>query len=102
MDLLHVTPSCNLPGILREGLVPQIGINSLAAGEETPGVYLFQCWDDVETALLNWLGEEFGDIPLSLLCVRVQEAFLIHEPGSFEYVCRSCIPPEDIQVIATL
>ncbi len=101
MELFHVTPRFNVPNILREGLVPQIGANSLAAGEIRPGIYLFQNWMAAEDALLNWLGEKFEDIPLSVLRVHASEEFLIHEPESFEYICQVSIPPKDIQEIAT-
>lgn len=99
MEMLHVTPSRNVPDILREGLVPQIGNNSAAAGEKAPSIYLFRDWDAVETALLNWLGEAHEGVPLSILRVSVSKAFLSHEEGSFEYICQTVIPPENIREI---
>ena len=102
MDLFHVTPCCNVPNILREGLVPQIGLNSETAGEKVPGIYLFKDLGAVENALLNWLGDEFEDTPLSLLRVHISEAVLMREPESFEYVCRISIHPENIQVVAAI
>lgn len=59
--LYHVTPSENLPSILGSGLKPAIGPRSAELGEPQPFVYLFRSLQDVETALMNWLGEALED-----------------------------------------
>lgn len=57
----HVTLESNLENIKEFGLEPRKGERSEKLGEPTPLVYLFPTLDDVETALMNWLGEEFDE-----------------------------------------
>ena len=70
--LFHVTLRENLPGIFRDGLVPQVGPRSDAAGESSPAIYCFPTWADCEQALLTWLGDEFEDeVEDDVVVVRV-------------------------------
>jgi hypothetical protein len=97
----HVTPSYNLPRIMAEGLVPQIGDRSREIEEAEPGIYLFKSPQDVEDALANWLGEEFdGEEPIALLKVRIPaDAVVVPTPAKYEFVISSVIPSENIQVV---
>ena len=57
----HVTPLENLAAVLRDGLVPALGPRSLQMGEPEPAVFLFTSYEAMETALSNWLGDEFPE-----------------------------------------
>lgn len=57
----HVTPIENLESILESGLVPQIGERSEEIGEEQERIYLFSDFEEMENALMNWLGEVFEE-----------------------------------------
>lgn len=102
----HVTPMKNLEDILQSGLQPQIGERSKQCGEETKAIYLFHSLEDVDNALLNWLGECFPeDIDLAILQIDVPDGFpIITEKDSngddfFESVCLEPIPVDYISAI---
>lgn len=57
----HVTPIGNLESILANGLVPQIGKRSKEIGEVQARIYLFSKFEEMENALMNWLGEAFEE-----------------------------------------
>lgn len=65
--LYHVTPAENLESILMRGLVPHIGARSAQANEALRCVYLFTSAEACETALMNWLSDEFEDTELVVL-----------------------------------
>lgn len=58
----HVTLESNLESIKEIGIEPRMGERSERLGEPKPLVYLFPTLGDVETALMNWLGEEFDEV----------------------------------------
>ena len=62
MILYHVTDIENLGSIEETGLVPGIGRLSHKFGEDEERLYFFHDVEDLENALLNWLGEEFDVI----------------------------------------
>lgn len=93
----HVTPVGNLESIMRMGLVPVVGDRSRACGESIAGVYLFSSREDVDDALVSWLGDEFeDDIALAVLAVECENVV----PGDvgYEYVCFETIVPECISL----
>ena len=96
----HVTPAVNVPRILKEGLVPQIGARS-GLMEQEDGVYLFRELADVGNALDNWLEEEFDeDEKLSLLEVTVPPgANTLPTTADYEVVVADPIPPKYIKVL---
>jgi superfamily I DNA and RNA helicase len=57
----HVTPRRFLKTILRDGLLPKAPEDYGTSGD-TKAVYLFKNLDDVENALMNWLGERINEI----------------------------------------
>lgn len=60
----HVTFQKNLDGIIAEGLRPMRGRRSEKiglSGEGKEGVFLFVSAEDMEDALMNWLGEEMEE-----------------------------------------
>lgn len=69
--LYHVTRKENLPDILANGIQPRIGPRSLAANEPEPKIYLFRRKDDMENAVMNWLGELFDD-SAELVALKIQ------------------------------
>lgn len=98
MTLYHVTPSFNVDSIQKDGLQPRIGERSLSAGEKTPAVFLFANKDDLEQALLNWLGEMFEDEELVILEIQLPleyKQFLVK--SEYEITCSVTIPPRYIQ-----
>lgn len=101
MKLWHVTAAGNKNRIEAEGLVPRIGPRSEAAGETVPYVYLFESTNDMEDALINWLGDELEDEELILCEISLPDSIaqtLIREPDSFELRCPRVIPPEYIRI----
>ncbi|MFY0516589.1 hypothetical protein ACOMCU_01975 [Lysinibacillus sp. UGB7] len=70
-EFFHVTPISNMDLILSVGLIPQIGERSEGVEEEAL-VCLFRTYEDCETALLQWLGEEFEELEEELVILKVQ------------------------------
>lgn len=98
--LYHVTPSANIPSILQGGLVPQLGQRSAIAGETVPAVFCFASLDEVETALMNWLGDYFDeDEQLSLLQVDITPDARLGEGAEYEVVVLSSIPAVAVEVL---
>lgn len=74
----HVTPIENLESILANGLVPQIGKRSEEIGEEQERIYLFSDFEEMENALMNWLGEAFEEYEeLCILQIDLPDDFPI-------------------------
>ena len=61
VQLFHVTDKANLPGIMENGIEPRIGPRSALFGEQEPLVYMFASMDDVDQAMMGWLGDSFED-----------------------------------------
>ena len=83
----HVTPKKNLSAIQKEGLLAQIGDRSQEAKEDAEAVFLFPSKEDMDNALLNWLGQAFEeedeliilqiDLPAVARAVGYQETFSV-------------------------
>ena len=98
MPYYHVTPTVNIPRILEQGLLPQTGDRALLMNEDEDAIYMFPSREDVDNALMNWLGDEFEeDEPLSLLEIElppgmeatpttVQWEWAVYEPIPPEYI----------------
>ena len=92
-EYYHVTLTENVESILKNGLIPQIGERSLDFREKEPLVYLFPTEEDMECAVMQWLGDwyedEYGeDVKLSCLKINLPYDFPI-ENGEVEYECIS-------------
>ena len=101
LRLFHVTPRINLAAILTEGIVAQIGDRSHACGESLPAVFCFPSRDDCDTALGQWLGEEFEDVPdngLLILEIALDGQQSI-ATTYYEVVVLDDIPPECITAL---
>lgn len=93
----HVTPTRNVPSIMRHGLKPSVP-------EDMPdqeAVYVFTSREDAEDAVMNWLGDRFEDEPLSLLRIdagTLQELNIEPESSQagYEMLFRDVIPPDAI------
>lgn len=57
----HISPAKNVASILEGGLIPTVGERSARFGEGQPAVYLLNCKQACEDALMNWLGEQFDE-----------------------------------------
>ena len=102
----HVTPIENLQSILQNGLEPRIGERSEELGEEVERIYLFHSKEDMEDALMNWLGEWFEDY-LELVILELEIPDTPNSPcvitkldssGNkfYESYCYNAIAPEYI------
>jgi hypothetical protein len=54
----HVTERQNVPSILKQGLLPKTPTDM----DDEEGVYLFPTYEDLQTALYNWMGERMEEI----------------------------------------
>lgn len=95
----HVTPQSNTNNILQSGLLVQQGERAKQLNE-ADGVFLFRSVMEAEDAVMNWLGDEFGeDEPLDLLEITLPLTFpLEDDPDIFEVVSRLDIPPSFIRL----
>lgn len=97
--LYHVTPPANIPGILRDGLLPQIGERSAIAGEAVPAIFCFAGLDETENALMNWLGDYFDEEePLSLLRIDLPPDAVFGKGAEYEVLVLSRIPAAAVEV----
>lgn len=95
--LYHVTTRDKLDSILKHGLIPQIGERSAKLNEDA-GVFMFSSVTDMDNALLNWLGEELGDVEdIVSLKVTLPHDFPLEISVEYEQVSRVPIPPNMIQ-----
>lgn len=96
----HVTLYSNAWKISREGLQPEIGERSESCKEQEPVIFLFPTQEDMENALSNWLGEEFGDERIVILKIRLPMSYeddLVYEPAAgYEVQCKREIPSDYI------
>lgn len=101
MIAYHITEKRNLASIQEKGLVPSVGPRSKDLGEPENVVYFFRSLEDVDNALLNWLGEWYEDyedeIDLVILEVNLHGFEFTQE--AFEYQVRETISPDRIQQI---
>lgn len=96
----HVTLYSNAWKISREGLQPQIGERAENCEEQGPVVFLFSTQEDMENALSNWLGDEFGDDQIVILKIRLPKSYendLIYDSAvKYEVQCKREIPSDYI------
>jgi hypothetical protein len=95
MKAYHVTPASNLLSILERGLIPAIGERSNKI-EDVPYVFLFASKDDLETALYQWLGQEFEDLDEELLFLEVDLSKTQYQVGAFELTVATPIASKNI------
>lgn len=95
--LFHVTPISNLDSIMKNGLIPQIGERSEGL-ESEKAIYLFPTYADCETALGQWLGEEFDDLDEEVVSLKIElpDNFSLEQTCEWEKVSKSVIPSQYI------
>ena len=97
----HVTPTCNVPRIMREGLLPRRGSRSRRLGESREAVYLFKGREAAADGLANWLGDKLPeDEPVALIVVDLPAgARILDTTADYETVVADHIPPENLTVM---
>lgn len=98
MKAYHITPTTNIPSILKNGLCPLIGERSQDYEELEPAIYLFKTLKDVENACMNWLGEYFEDEQLSLIEVNLSN--IDYESNSLEYMVFNNIDMKNLTILS--
>lgn len=89
----------NVASILSNGLQPQIGPRSAARGVTVPGVFFYTSLESVESALTNWLGEEFQSNPGPIAVLAIDALGLALESvSSFELASRHPISANKISL----
>jgi pyrimidine deaminase RibD-like protein len=94
----HVTPTKNLKSIVKQGLVPTIGDRSSQIAGEKSGIYVFPDRASAEDAVMNWLGDEFDDEPLTMLKIDVSGLDKhITKGADYELIVGTTIEPSRIK-----
>lgn len=98
--LYHITETFNIPEILKNGLIPQLGPRAIAAGETKPSIWLLSSMEDVTNAIEIWYKMESGFTDMTIIQIELPEnaESIIRGPG-FESVCFSIIPPNCLKII---
>lgn len=98
---LHLTPACNVPSILKQGLRPTVGPRSTLAGEQVACWYAFADLESMQNALMNWLGEAFEETQaLALLAIDGTGLELLEESVGYEVRGVQVVPPSALAVVA--
>jgi hypothetical protein len=93
----HVTKSNNIDSIMKNGLMPSVGDRSKKMNER-PSIFLFKSIQDVEDAMMNWLGDELEDHPATLLKIKIPQHVQIYPTSAgYESQVFDHIPPDYIQ-----
>ncbi|MCK2000401.1 hypothetical protein MZM54_03220 [[Brevibacterium] frigoritolerans] len=96
--LYHCTSISKLESIMEEGLIPQIGERSIKMNEGEKGVYLFPTYEDCETALQQWLGDEFDEEDeVITLEITLPKGFPLEESVEYEKISRQRIGPQYVR-----
>lgn len=94
----HCTELKQLESIMKNGLIPQVGERSAKLGE-SPGVFLFPSYEDCETALYQWFGDEFDENDkLITLKITLPDDFPLEDSVEYEKISRQVIPAEFIEL----
>lgn len=96
ITVYHVTPTKNVPSILKTGLQPRIGPRSKAAKEQQPAIYVFPTRDDMMDAE-HWIDGVMPD-DTTVLRLTIPRAWMLKSPVSWESMVIKPIPPERITV----
>ena len=105
--LYHVTPAKNLPKILEQGLVPQVGPRAERMGEEMPGVFLFETPENLRDRMKRGFLRDFKKgTELSILEVSIPSHLYIQPLSlrwnSWDYWTDEKIPPRYLRYIRSL
>lgn len=97
----HITLESNLDSILKNGLTPQIGVNSSLIGETHSQIYLFNSLSELTEALGNWLGELYNEgdrLSIFKIVLDLSDTHLIFQDPQthYESYYRGVITPDMI------
>lgn len=96
----HITPTKNLKSIAKYGLNPTIGDRSSQIVGEKTGIYVFPDKRSAEDAVVNWLGDEFDDEPLSMLKIDIFGLEdNISKGADYELIVDTVIEPKRIKKV---
>ena len=93
----HVTRKELLPSIVSQGLLPQVPDDM----EDIKGVYLFKSIEDMNNALMNWMGEKMDEWEeennklWEEIYIKVDLKDLeIYDSVEYEWTCLEVISPQ--------
>lgn len=97
----HVTPTKNLPSILKNGLDPTVGPRASQIPGETRAIYVFPDRETTYDAIMNWLGDQFEESEdLALLEINTTGVRCrVTRFADYELKIVTPVPPENIKVI---
>ena len=96
----HVTPTKNLKSIAKQGLTPTVGDRTSQIESEKSGIYVFPDRTSAEDAVMNWLGDEFDDEPLTMLKIDVSGLEKnISKGADYELIVGTVIEPSRIKKV---
>jgi pyrimidine deaminase RibD-like protein len=94
----HVTPTKNLKSIAKQGLTPTVGDRTSQIAGEKSGIYVFPDQVSAEDAVMNWLGDEFDDEPLTMLKIDISGLENnISKGADYELIVDTIIEPKRIK-----
>jgi len=88
----HISRKSDLPNILKNGLIAKKPVDM----NDKKGIYLFPSKDDVENALVNWLGDRLENIPIVLLTIDTNGLNIHKGDVEYEMISYNRIPPKNI------
>jgi len=94
----HVTPTKNLKSIAKQGLLPTVGERSSKIAGEKKGIYAFPDKVSAENAVMNWLGDEFDDEPLTMLKIDIT-GLDASKGADYELILDKVIEPSRIKKV---
>lgn len=97
ITLFHVTPISKVDSIMEKGLIPQIGERAKEL-ETKEKVYLFPTYQDCQTALYQWLGDEFDELEEEVVSLKVElpDDFPLEKTCEWELTSKITIEPSCI------
>ena len=98
--LYHVTRKSSLDRVLKSGLKAKVPRDMK---NEPKGVYLFKTVEDLEDAVMNWLGDRFDEDD-ELVMIKIDGRFIKNNDiattsAGFEIISKKNIPPEAILLV---
>lgn len=95
--MYHITPTKNVPIILKQGLYPTSGDEDSSYSDEER-LYLWPTLEDAKMAIKDWAIERFNE-PISSLEVNTSGIEVNPTMVEWEVYTLDAIPPERIRVV---
>ena len=89
----HVTNKKYLNKVLKHGIGPRIPADM--PGEER-GVFMFKSYDDMENALMNWLGDRYDEDDELVVLKINPDGLTLKNTAEYEVMSKTKIPPQNI------